>query len=322
MAQDNRKTEKDREQSSRFEHKSQGVRTQSQMTKLAREKVVDEKAVAAEEELKKTISAKLERTFREEEEAERRQAEAEAEREKEREKQRAQKVVRKTELVEEQPVKKAVSRPEEPVKTAKPSAPRTSSSLKFDEAMKLAETEDTVVIRESDIPAYEIGLGTREAYTPKEIRTGKVVKISEDQFGNITAQGPRKKKTAKEVRREEKEQITPHQKLVRRIVWSSIWLAVLIIGFIGFRICYGIFYDVAVDPDSTTTYEYTVAAGATDASVYDDLTELGVIDCSEFIYKLRAIVFDAEYIEGTYELSDGFTTEKIINILAGYDYSD
>ena len=40
------------------------------------------------------------------------------------------------------------------------------------------------------------------------------------------------------------------------------------------------------------------------------------------IYKYRTIIYDANYVPGTYKVSPSYTTEKIINILSGYDYSD
>ena len=34
------------------------------------------------------------------------------------------------------------------------------------------------------------------------------------------------------------------------------------------------------------------------------------------------LIYDAKYVPGTYKVSPSYTTEKIINILSGYDYSD
>ena len=51
------------------------------------------------------------------------------------------------------------------------------------------------------------------------------------------------------------------------------------------------------------------------------LLEAGVINDAR-LYKLRTYIYDANYIPGTYTVSPSFSTEKIINILSGYDYSD
>ena len=39
------------------------------------------------------------------------------------------------------------------------------------------------------------------------------------------------------------------------------------------------------------------------------------------LYKIRTKIYDAKYVPGTYKVSPSFSTEKIINILSGYDYS-
>lgn len=180
------------------------------------------------------------------------------------------------------------------------------------------EDDETVIINKSDIPAYEIGITSDEFYVPEEIQKGKVSKISEEQFEEIAAREPKKKRK----KRRYKKKTTPLQKVLKAVIWVAVWLIVFLIAAVAFRITYNVFYDIAVDPDSTTTIEYTVTADATDESVYADLEALGVMNCSEFIYKLRAKVFDADYIEGTYYVSDGYNIEKIINILSGYNYSD
>ena len=40
------------------------------------------------------------------------------------------------------------------------------------------------------------------------------------------------------------------------------------------------------------------------------------------LYKLRTYIYDANYVPGTYSVSPSYSTEKIINILSGYDYSN
>ena len=196
------------------------------------------------------------------------------------------------------------------------------------EADKTGEADSlgiTVYVNREDIPAYEIGLSSSEFYVSDEIKNGKVSKISEEQLAEMEAEALKKKhrKAASAgTKKNGKKKLTPVQKAVHVVIWLAFWAVVFMLAFMVYRVGYDVFYDVAVDPSSTSTIEYTVEAGATDESVYDDLIRLGVIDCEEYIYKLRALVFDAEYIEGTYTISAGYNTEKIINILAGYNYSD
>lgn len=191
-----------------------------------------------------------------------------------------------------------------------------------DDSPREYDEDNTIIVNEKDIPAYEVGLVADEYYIPEGIRIGKVARITEDQFGEISYPRRKKKKTRRQERKEERKRKTPAQKAAKVILWVAVWVVVFLLAFVCFKITYNVFYDIAVDPDSTEKIEYTVTADATDESVYEDLEALGVVNCSEFIYKLRAIVFDAEYVEGTYYISDGYNMEKIINILAGYEYSD
>lgn len=210
-------------------------------------------------------------------------------------------------------------------KRASSSSIRTSSRSASGQAGSENTRQDglgySVFVDRSKIPAYDIGLNNDDYYIPKEIKSGKVSKISNEQLDEMEKGASKKKRSSKSSKSSRKKKKTPAQKAIKAAIWLLIWIIVFLVAFIFYKITYNVFYDVAVDPDSTTTIEYTVEAGATDESIYEDLSELGVMNCSEFIYKLRAKVFDAEYIEGTYTISKSYNTEKIINILAGYNYS-
>lgn len=271
--------------SSRFEHKSQGMRSRSLSEKKAQE---DALTRSSENRSADDKTIKIERT-------------------------------KISSSSAQSPVKKVQG-----TSSATSSAVKTGSTSGRESPAKTSPEKNgySVFVNRSKIPAYDIGLNNDDYYIPEEIKSGKVSKISNDQVDEMEAKALKKKKqTRGSSSKKKKKKKTPAQKALKAAIWLLIWIIVFLVAFIFYKITYNVFYDIAVDPDSTTTIEYTVTADATDESVYEDLIELGVIDCSQFIYNLRAKVFDAEYVEGTYTLSDGYNTEKIINILAGYNYS-
>ena len=93
-------------------------------------------------------------------------------------------------------------------------------------------------------------------------------------------------------------------------------IALCVLGFIAAReVC----YDVPINAADYSRYSYTVEKGLTDAQLASDLKAMGLID-NPLIFRLRAILYSAKYVEGTYELSPCYSTEKMINILSGYEY--
>ena len=93
-------------------------------------------------------------------------------------------------------------------------------------------------------------------------------------------------------------------------------IALCVLGFIAAReVC----YDVPINAADYSRYSYTVEKGLTDAQLASDLEEMGLIE-NPLIFRLRALLYSAKYVEGTYELSPCYSTEKIINILSGYEY--
>lgn len=93
-------------------------------------------------------------------------------------------------------------------------------------------------------------------------------------------------------------------------------IAICVLGFMAAR---QIAYDVPVNSADYSKYNYTITAESNNDSVANDLLELGLID-NALIYKIRCILYSANYKEGTYVLSPCYSTEKIINILSGYEY--
>ena len=93
-------------------------------------------------------------------------------------------------------------------------------------------------------------------------------------------------------------------------------IAICVFGFITAReVC----LDTPVNANNYSKVRYTVTSETTDASLAKDLKELGLIE-NPLVFRLRCIFYDADYKEGTYELCPCYSTEKIINILSGYEY--
>ena len=105
-----------------------------------------------------------------------------------------------------------------------------------------------------------------------------------------------------------------------KIATVVIILLVLGIAAFGFVSAKTVFDDAAMDPENLSKIEYTVTEATSDDEVAAFLVKNGMVE-SELMYKLRAKIFDADYVAGTYELSPSYSTEKIINILSGFDYS-
>ena len=108
----------------------------------------------------------------------------------------------------------------------------------------------------------------------------------------------------------------PRKKSLLRFIPLILVIAICVVGFI---FALKIFDDKPFNSDDKSKVEYTITSGISNSTVASDLLALGLID-NEFIYKIRCKVFSADYEEGTYKLSPSYSTEKIINILSGYDY--
>lgn len=110
-------------------------------------------------------------------------------------------------------------------------------------------------------------------------------------------------------------------KRVKLVVRLAIAVFVVALCVIAFMVTFKLFYDTPLDPASKEKVEVTIADGVTDEEVADILYEAGCIEDKK-VYKFRTYIYDANYIPGTYKVSPSYTTEKLINILSGYDYSD
>ena len=121
----------------------------------------------------------------------------------------------------------------------------------------------------------------------------------------------------------QKRNYTVKEKKARRrklIIRLCVTVFVLLVCAAGFTFTYWVFHDVPIDETNTKKIEVTISEGASDEEVGAILKEAGCID-NERLYKLRTFIYDAKYVPGVYHVSPSFTTEKIINILSGYDYT-
>ena len=114
---------------------------------------------------------------------------------------------------------------------------------------------------------------------------------------------------------------TRGQKIAKFIVCLLIWIIVIVLCCGAFKLGYDIFYDTPMDSSDLTKIEITIDGYETDTEIGEFLLENDLID-NMFIFKIRCLVYDSDYVAGTYSISRSYNTEKILNILAGYDYSD
>ena len=112
------------------------------------------------------------------------------------------------------------------------------------------------------------------------------------------------------------------QRRKKLIIRLAVTLLVVIICVLCFLFTFRVFYDTPLDENNTEKVEITIPdAEITDEEVAELLQKAGCISDTK-LYKLRTYIYDANYVPGTYKVSPSFSTEKIINILSGYDYSD
>ncbi len=114
---------------------------------------------------------------------------------------------------------------------------------------------------------------------------------------------------------------TPIGVTIAKIVFILlIWVAVLVAGIKLYNMAYDIFNDIPVDAEDITKTDFTTTGKETDEEMGEKLLKAGFIDDIDLFVK-RCKIYDSEYYEGTFKLSRSFNTEKILNILAGYNYS-
>jgi len=109
-------------------------------------------------------------------------------------------------------------------------------------------------------------------------------------------------------------------KIAKFFIFLILWIAVGVVCYKGYQFAYNVFYDVPMDAADVSKIEFTVTGSETDEEVGEKLEDLGLIDDMK-VFLLRCKLYKAKYVAGTYKLSRSFNTEKILNILAAYDYA-
>ena len=102
-----------------------------------------------------------------------------------------------------------------------------------------------------------------------------------------------------------------------KIVKLVILAVVIVLCIVAYTTARKVCYDQPMNSSDTSKVQITITEDSTDSSVAEYLVKNKLVE-SKFIYKLRAILYEASYKEGTYELSPSYTTEKIIDIISGY----
>lgn len=112
------------------------------------------------------------------------------------------------------------------------------------------------------------------------------------------------------------------QKRKKLIIRLAVLVFVILICVACFMFTYKVFYDVPLNEKDTTKHEIVIPdENISDEEVAKLLVDAGCINDAR-LYKLRTFIYDANYVPGTYSVSPSYSTEKIINILSGYDYSN
>ncbi len=138
---------------------------------------------------------------------------------------------------------------------------------------------------------------------------------------NESAARTRVEPNADQKRRMAKMKAMKKMKTKKFLIRTAITAGVVVLCLIGFFVTFGIFNDTAYDKTNNTRMEIVITEGITRDTVAKQLKEMGCI-ADAGMFKTRCIVYDADFVPGTYKVSPSFTTEKIVNILSGYDYSD
>lgn len=110
-------------------------------------------------------------------------------------------------------------------------------------------------------------------------------------------------------------------RIIKFCIFLLIWIAVAFACYQLYKFGYKVLNDQPMDPADMSKVQITVSGDETNEEMGETLLGYGLID-DIGIFKWRCRLYDAEYEPGTYKLSKSYNTEKILNILAGYVYSD
>ena len=194
------------------------------------------------------------------------------------------------------------------------------------------QIEDTVFIKESALKAAGYNLAEVEDNSSNDMtkrfeaeeEAGLTRTINREELKRARKSAPqgKGKPVQKGKKKKQKEVLTPKQKLVRTIIGIVVFLIVAGICAIGFFTTYNIFHDMPYNAESQDFYEITVTENMTQDQIYTILVDNDLIANDSFLFKIRCKLFELKPVAGKYKISPAYNTEKIINIISGYDYSD
>lgn len=110
-------------------------------------------------------------------------------------------------------------------------------------------------------------------------------------------------------------------RIIKFCIFLLIWIAVAFACYQGYKFGYKVLNDQPMDSADASKIQITVTGNETDEEMGEILLQNKLID-DVGIYKWRCLLYKSEYIPGTFKLSRSYNTEKILNILAGYNYSE
>lgn len=103
-----------------------------------------------------------------------------------------------------------------------------------------------------------------------------------------------------------------------RLVPLFLVIAICVLTFITAKeVC----FDNPVNSSDYSRFTYTINGGISTADLAEDLYNMGLIE-NTLVFRLRALFYGLDCQDGTYVLSPCYSTEKIVNILSGYEYID
>lgn len=110
-------------------------------------------------------------------------------------------------------------------------------------------------------------------------------------------------------------------RIIKFCIFLLIWIAVAFACYQLYKFAYSVINDQPMDSTDASKIQVTVTGNETDDEMGKMLLSYGLIN-DVGIYKWRCRLYTSDYVPGTYKLSRSYNTEKILNILAGYNYSD
>ncbi len=110
-------------------------------------------------------------------------------------------------------------------------------------------------------------------------------------------------------------------RIIKFCIFLLIWIAVAFACYQGYKFGYKVLNDQPMDSADASKIQITVTGNETDEEMGNILLANRLID-DVGIYKWRCLLYKSEYTPGTFKLSRSYNTEKILNILAGYNYSE